>query len=141
MLWILFLGLTILAWTTNDILFKFLGKEMNYFLALFIMSLAQLLVAVPLLIYALNSGGLNSSVRGYYISGLMGVLLAAGTIFFFYTFKFGASLSIAMPIYGICSLMIGALAGVFIFKETLSPMVLAGLILGTISIILLTVKF
>jgi len=99
-----------------------------------------LLVAIPFLIYAFYSGGPSSSIRGYYICGLMGVLLAAGTIFFFYTFKFGAPLSVAMPIYGIGSLIVGALAGAFIFKEAISPTVFAGLILGTISIILLTMK-
>lgn len=140
MLWLLFLGLTILAWTFYDVLFKFLGNDINYFLALFIISLGQLIIAIPFLIYAFSAGGLNSSAKGYYISALMGVLLALGTIFFFYTFKFGAPLSVAMPVYGIGSLIVGALAGVFLFKESLSPTVLAGLILGTISIILLTAK-
>ncbi|MFA6306646.1 MAG: hypothetical protein WCV70_01895 [Patescibacteria group bacterium] len=140
MLWLLFLILTILAWTFSDVLFKFLGNEINYFLALFIISLAQLLVAIPFLIYAFYNGGVNFSAKGYYISSLTGVLLASGIIFFFYTFKFGAPLSVAMPAYGIGSLIVGALAGVFIFKESLSPTVLAGLILGTISIILLTAK-
>jgi len=140
MLWLLFLILTILAWTFYDVLFKFLGNEINYFLALFIISLGQLLVAIPFLVYAFYAGELNFSARGYYISGLMGVLLAAGTIFFFYTFKHGAPLSVAMPVYGIGSLIVGVLAGVFIFKETISPTILAGLVLGTISIVLLTVK-
>lgn len=140
MLWLLFLGLTILAWTSYDVLFKFLGNEINYFLALFIISLGQLLVAVPFLIYVFFTGGVNSSIRGYYISVLMGVLLAAGTIFFFYTFKFGAPLSVAMSVYGIGSIIVGALAGVLIFKETVSLTVLAGMILGTISIVLLTAK-
>ncbi|GEM_PF-3043626 len=140
MLWLLFLGLAILAWTFYDVFLKLLGNEMNYFLALLIVSLGQLLITIPFIIYAFSTGGLNSSARGYYISGLMGILLAMGTIFFFYTFKYGAPLSVAMPVYGIGSLIVGALAGVFIFHETLSPTVLAGLILGTVSIVLLTVK-
>ncbi|MFA5360217.1 MAG: hypothetical protein WC349_04655 [Patescibacteria group bacterium] len=140
MLWILFLGLTVLAWASYDVCYKFLGNEMNYFLALLIISIGQLLIAIPFLLYAFYSGNFNSSVKGYYISGLMGVLLAAGTIFFFYTFKYGAPLSVAMPVYGIGSLMIGVLAGVFIFHETISPTILAGLVLGAVSIVLLTVK-
>lgn len=140
MLWLLFLILATLAWTSYDVFFKFLGNEINYFLALFIISLGQLLVAIPFLIYAFYNGVPESSVRGYYISGFMGALLAAGTIFFFYTFKFGAPLSVAMPVYGIGSLIVGALAGAFIFKEAISPTVLVGLVLGTISIVLLTVK-
>jgi len=140
MLWLLFLGLAIIAWTTYDVCYKFLGNDINYFLALFIIALGQLLVAIPFLIYAFSTGGLNYSSRGYYISALMGVLLAAGTIFFFYTFKLGAPLSVAMPVYGIGSIIVGALAGVFIFKEAVSPTVLAGMILGAISIVLLTAK-
>ncbi len=140
MLWLLFLILATLAWTSYDVFFKLIGNEINYFLALFIISLGQLFIAIPFLIYAFYSGGLNSSVRGYCISGLMGVLLAAGTIFFFYTIKLGAPLSVAMPVYGIGSLIVGALAGIFIFKEAVSPTVLAGMILGTVSIILLTAK-
>ncbi len=140
MLWLIFLGLTVLVWTTYDVLFKYLGNDINYFLALFIISLGQLLVAIPFLIYAFYNGGLNFSIRGYYLSGLMGVLLAAGTIFFFYTFKFGAPLSVAMPVYGIGSIIVGAVAGVFLVKESLSLAVVAGLVLGTVSIILLTVK-
>ena len=136
----LFLGLTILVWASYDVLFKFIGNEINYFLALSIIAISQLLVAIPFIIYAFYSGSLNSSAKGYYISGLMGVLLAAGTIFFFYTFKYGAPLSVAMPVYGIGSLVVGALAGAFIFKEAISSTVLVGMILGVVSIVLLTAK-
>jgi len=140
MIWILFLGLAILAWTSYDVFLKLLGNEMNYFLALFIVSLGQILVAIPFLVNALSHGGLSSSTKGYYISILMGVLLGSGTLFFFYTFKYGAPLSVAMPVYGIGSLIVGALAGVFLFNEILSPTVIAGMILGAISIVLLTAK-
>lgn len=140
MLWLIFLGLAILAWTSYDIFFKVIGNEMNYFLALSIISICQLLVAVPFLTHAFYAGGLNYSVKGCYISLLMGVLLAAGTIFFFYAFKFGTSISVAMPVYGISSIIIGVLAGALFFKETISPMALVGLGLGAISIILLTAK-
>jgi len=140
MLWLLFLGLTTLAWTAPDIIFKLLGNQMNYFLALFIIAISQVVIAIPFLIYAMSTGELTSSVKGYYLSASIGVFLAFGSIFFFYTFKYGTPLSIAMPVYGIGSLIVGALAGVFIFKESLSPMVLVGLVLGTISIVLLTIK-
>jgi drug/metabolite transporter (DMT)-like permease len=139
MLWLLFLGFTIVAWTVNDVFFKLLGNQMNYFLALFIIALSQLVVAIPFLVYAMSRGELDYSAKGFYISGLIGVSLALGTIFFFYTFKFGAPLSVAMSVYGIGSIIVGALAGVFIFKEVISPTVLVGMVLGAVSIILLTV--
>lgn len=140
MIWLLFLGLTVIAWTVNDIFFKLLGSQINYFLALFIMALSQLLITVPFLIYAMSAGELNYSTKGYYISILIGVLSVVGAISFFYTFKLGAPLSVAMSVYGIGSILVGALAGAIFFKEAITPMILAGMILGSISIILLTAK-
>jgi len=140
MLWILFLGLTVLAWGINDVFFKVLGNSMNYFLAVLIMGALQVIMFVPFIIYVYYSGELNYTIKGFFISALMGILLGLGTIFFFYAFKYGAPLSVAMPVYGIGSLIIGVLAGVFIFHETISPTILAGLVLGAVSIVLLTVK-
>jgi len=140
MIWLLFLGLTILAWSAYDILFKVLGNGMNYFLALFFIGLFQVVAALPFIIYGYYAGELNFTSKGFYVSALMGILLGAGTIFFFYTFKYGAPFSVALPAYGVGALSIGALAGALLFKEVITPMVLAGMVLGTISIVLLTVK-
>ncbi len=140
MLWVLFLGLATLVWAANDIFFKLIGNQINYFLALFVAAVSQIIIVIPFVVYAMSTGSLNHSARGYGISALIGILLGSGTIFFFYAFKYGAPLSVAMPVEGIGLILAGALAGVFLFNETLSPMVLAGMILGAISIILLTVK-
>ena len=140
MLWILFLGLATLVWAANDIFFKLIGNQINYFLALFIAAVSQVIIVTPFLIYVMSTGGLNHSIRGYGISALIGLLLGSGTIFFFYAFKYGAPLSVAMPVEGIGLILAGALAGVFLFNETLSPTVIAGMILGAISIVLLTAK-
>lgn len=140
MLWILFLGLATFVWAANDIFFKVIGNQINYFLALLVAAVSQVIIVIPFVIYAMSTGQLNHSIKGYGISVLIGLLLGSGTIFFFYAFKYGAPLSVAMPVYGIGSLIIGVLAGVFIFHETISPTILAGLVLGTISIVLLTVK-
>lgn len=140
MLWLLFLGLTILTWSAYDILFKVLGDGFNYFLALFFIGLFQVVVALPFIFYSYSAGELNYSSKGFYISALMGILLGAGTIFFFYTFKYGAPFSVALPAYGVGALLAGALAGALLFNEILTPTVLAGMVLGVISIILLTAK-
>lgn len=140
MIWLLFLGLAILTWSFYDIFSKVLGLSVNYFLALLIIGFIQMVVALPFIIYAYYHGGLNYTFKGFGISALMGILLGSGTIFFFYTFKSGAPLSVAMSAYGIGSLLIGALAGVLFFKEAITPTILAGMVLGVISIILLTVK-
>ena len=140
MMWLLFLGFAIIAWGAYDIFFKVLGSSMNYFLALFIIGLLQAVIALPFIIYSYYTEGLSYTNKGFYISALMGVLLGAGTIFFFYTFKSGAPLSVAMSAYGVGSILIGALAGVLFFKEALTPMILAGMVFGAISIILMTAK-
>ena len=90
MLWIIFLGLATLVWAANDIFFKLLGNQMNYFLALFVAAVSQVIIVAPFLIYAISNGQLNHSARGYGISALIGLLLGSGTIFFFYAFKYGA---------------------------------------------------
>ena len=140
MMWLLFLGLTILTWSAYDILFKVLGDGMNYFLALFFIGLFQVIVALPFVIYSYSAGELNYTAKGFYLSALMGILLAAGTIFFFYTFKYGAPFSVALPAYGVGALLIGSLAGILLFKEVITPTVFVGMIFGIASIILLTVK-
>jgi drug/metabolite transporter (DMT)-like permease len=140
MLWLLFLLLTIVTWGSYNLFFKSLGTEINYFLALLIIGILQVTVALPFVIYYHHIGELVVSVRGYGLSALMGLLLGLGTIFFFYTFRFGASASIAIPVYGIGALLIGAVVGILVFNEAFNMRIGAGFALGIVSIILLTVK-
>lgn len=138
--WILFLFLTIITWGTYNLFFKGLGTEINYFLALLIIGILQILVALPFVLYSYLHEGLNYSIKGLGLSAMMGILLGLGTVFFFYTFKYGASASIAIPIYGIGALLIGAIGGILIFKETFNLRIAFGFALGIASIILLTLK-
>ena len=140
MLWILFLVLTIVTWGTYNLFFKGLETHINYFLALLVIGLCQVLIAIPFVIYEYTQGGLTSSMKGVGLSAIMGILLGLGTVFFFYTFKYGASASIAIPVYGIGALLIGAIGGILIFKETLNLRIAFGFALGIASIILLTIK-
>lgn len=71
-------------------------------------------------------------------SAIMGLLLAAGTIFFFYTFKFGAASSIAISSYALGALVVGVLGGILFFNESINLRIGIGLALGVISIIVLT---
>lgn len=140
MIWLLFLFLATVCWTVYDILFKAVGNSTNYFLSLFIIGFFQMILAAPFIIYAYYTGSLNYSGRGIYLSALMGALLGIGTIFFFYVFKSGTPLAVALPVYYVGSLLIATAAGLLVFKETLTPMIFAGLVLGVISIILLAAK-
>ena len=140
MLWLLFLILTIVAWGTYNLFFKGLGGDMNAFLALLVIGICQILVAIPFVLYYYFSGNLAYTMRGYGLSAIMGVLLGLGTVFFFYTFKYGAPASIAIPIYGVGALLIGAIGGILIFKETFNLRIAIGFALGIASIVLLTIK-
>lgn len=140
MLWLFFVALTIIAWGSYHLLFKLMGNEMNTFLALSIIGIFQVLIATPFVLYYYFSGDLAYSMRGLGFSAIMGVLVGLGTVFFFYTFKHGASASIAIPIYGVGALLIGAIGGILIFKETLNFRIASGFALGIVSIVLLTVK-
>lgn len=140
MWWILFLFLTIITWGTYNLFFKGIGNEINYFLALLVIGILQVLIALPFVLYSHFSENLAYSAKGLGLSVLMGILLGLGTIFFFYTFKYGASASIAIPVYGIGALLLGAIGGILIFKETLNLRIAFGFALGIASIILLTIK-
>jgi drug/metabolite transporter (DMT)-like permease len=139
MLWLLFLILSIVVWGSYDVFFKVTGQK-NPFLALLFIAVFQVIVALPLVLYFRNEYGTSAPAKEYALWALMGVLLALGTVFFFYTFKYGANASIAIPAYGIGTLLIGTVAGLLFFKEPFSPQLGAGLALGVVSIILLTFK-
>ena len=113
---------------------------MNYFLVLLIIGICHVLVAIPFVIYYNLSDKLFYSTTGCLMALLMGGLLISGAILFFYTFKFGAPATIAIPVYGIGALIIGAIGGILIFKEILTIKMIFGFIFGVLSIILLTIK-
>ena len=71
-------------------------------------------------------------------SAIIGILLAEGAIFFFYTFKFGATSSVAISSYAIGALVVGVLGGILFFNESINLRIGIGLALGVISIIVLT---
>jgi len=140
MLWILFLFFTILFWGIYNLFFKAIENQINYFLALLIIGIFQIIVAIPFVLYYYSNSSLAYSIKGYGLSAIMGILLGLGTVSFFYTFRYGASASIAIPIYGVGALMIGAVGGILIFKETLNIKTALGFAFGIVSIILLTIK-
>ena len=137
MLWLLFALLTTLTWGIYDLLAKPMEENMNYFFALFIIGLLQVIIAVPFVIYAHYNGGLDYNSKGFLISSIMGILLGLGTVFFFYTFQYGGKASVAIPVYSIGVLIIGAMGGILFFKEAIDIKMILGFIAGIVSIVLL----
>jgi len=138
MVWIIFLILTIVLWGTYNLFFKAMGSEMNYFLALMFIGIAQFSLSIPFVFNSYINNNLDYSYKWIVFSLIMGILLGLGTIAFFYTFKFGANTSIAIPIYSVGALLLGVIGGLMIFHENLNIQIIIGIILGVISIILLT---
>jgi len=138
--WIIFLFITILTWGSYNLFFKVIEKDINYFLALLIISITGGIISIPFIISASHSANLNFSSKGYWLAIIMGVLLGVGTVTFFYAFKHGASTSIAVPAYAIGALIIGVVGGVLFFHEAINIRIIIGLILGLISIFLMTYK-
>lgn len=136
-LWVIFLLLTILTWGSYNLFFKALEGQVNYFVIVAVIGLAQVLIALPFIYFSTD---VPSSLKNYFLPVVMGLLLAAGTIFFFYTFKFGANASIAIPAYALGALLIGVIGGLVIFNEAIDFRVGIGLVLGLLSIILLITR-
>ena len=140
MLWLIFLLLTTVSWAVYDLFFKAIDNNMNFFLALLIIGIFQVILALPFVVYDSYNGTLEYTAKGQIVSAIMGILLGLGTIFFFYAFKYGANVSVAIPFYGVGALLIGVLGGVLIFKETISPKLAIGFVFGIMSIILLSIE-
>lgn len=140
MLWLIFLILTTISWAVYDLFFKAIENDMNFFLALLLIGIFQVVLALPFVVYDSYNGTLEYTTKGQIISAVMGILLGLGTIFFFYAFKYGANVSVAIPFYGVGALLIGAIGGVLIFKETINLKIAIGFVFGILSMILLTIE-
>ncbi len=97
--------------------------------------------ALTILVYLawLRFGGTwnqTASSPGVYYSVLTGICVGVGTILFFLLFQKGGPLSaVPMILAGGAALM--AVVGIFVFRETASPMRLLGIILSLVGLFLL----
>jgi uncharacterized membrane protein len=136
--WVVFAAITLVTWGLYDFLFKVAEDHINTFLAVMIISGVQAIVVSPFLYNAYASGSISASSRGVLLSGIMGLLVATGTVTFFYAFEKGAPTSLATPAVLIGSFLIVAVLGILYLGEPFTIKKGAGLILGAISILLLT---
>ena len=140
MLWLLFLILGILTGGLYNLFFKVVGKEIHFTLALLIVSVMGCIIALPLVLYYNFTNELVFSTKGCVASAIMGVSLALGILFFVLSFKFGAPLSIAIPVYSISILLMSAGVGVLIYNEPFNLRYVIAVMMGISSIVLLTAK-
>lgn len=139
MIWVIYLLITILCWGSYNLFFKALEGQINPFLALTMIGIAEAVVCIPFLFKDyLHSSSIIFSTKTILMTIFMGLLLSIGTVSFFQAFKIGASTSIAVPAFAIGAMIIGAIGGILFFHESISFNVILGLIFGTIGIILIT---
>jgi len=136
--WVVFAAITLVTWGLYDFLFKVAEDHINTFLAVLIISGVQAVVVSPFLYNAYASGSLAVSNKGVLLSGIMGLLVATGTVTFFYAFKRGAPTSLATPAVLIGSFLIVAVLGISYLGEPFTMKKGVGLVLGAFSILLLT---
>ena len=94
---------------------------------------------IPLVIYMLYKSNSNTktTTSGLIYSVLAGVAIAAFSIILVNLFARAENVSFILPaIYG-GTVILCSLAGIFIFKESLSPVGIAGVVLSSVGIVLL----
>lgn len=94
---------------------------------------------IPLTIYLVVKSKSNTSTsdEGIVYSVLAGISIAAFSIILVNIFERAENVSFVLPaIYG-GTVVLGSIAGVFVFKETLTPLALGGIILVTIGLSML----
>src|SRR3989344_1467887 len=135
--WMFFLAFTILFWGSMNLFFKGAEGQINQSFFLFLMGLALATASLPFVLSVFFKNELIYSLKWVFLSSFMGILFACGAVFFFLTFEYGASSSIAIPIFGIGALIVGAFGSLLIYHESLSIKAVAGMVLGIVSILLL----
>lgn len=94
---------------------------------------------IPLLIYLMyrSKSSVETTKSGLVYSVLAGVSIAAFSIILVNLFARSENVSFVLPaIYG-GTIVLGSLAGIFVFKESLSPVGIVGVLLASVGICLL----
>ena len=96
-------------------------------------------VALVLLIYFFYSGAHSEAkADSYFFAAMLGLIFCISTIASFAAMKDGP-IGVVVPIFSL-NLVLVAIAGVIIFRESITVYKLAGILLGVISIFLLTIE-
>lgn len=129
--------LAIILYTAFDLFVAKAGGKINDNLAATIFN--GLGAIIPLIIYLAVKSKSNTATtnEGVIYSVLAGISIAAFSIILVNIFARAENVSFVLPaIYG-GTVVLGAIAGVFIFKESLTPLALGGVVLVTIGLSML----
>jgi len=140
-MWLIYALLTIISYSLFDLfLKKTSGKIDDYIATLLINTIA---VVPPLLFFLfLKMSGKNMSVsrEGVLFAIVSGLFVGLASIAFIKMFSSGGNLSIGSPIVRIGMVVLAAVFGVLILKETLSVRQIIGIIISVFGLSLLIFK-
>ncbi|TSC94889.1 MAG: hypothetical protein Athens101428_95 [Candidatus Berkelbacteria bacterium Athens1014_28] len=140
MTWQIYLFLTILFWGGYNISYRFTTNKIDFALLLFIVGIVHALTAIPWAVSGyMKKGFILHSDSGISIAILMGVFMTLGGIAFTRAFSLGIPVSVATPGYSVGVILLSAITGI-VLGESLTLQWVVGMIMGIVSVYLLTIK-
>ena len=136
--WFIYAVWAAVLYGLHQIFTKLAADKIGDGLGAFVVEASAALTILPYLAYLRFSGNWNqtSSSPGVLYSVLTGICVGVGTIMFFVLFQKGGPLSaVPMILAGGAALM--AVAGIFFFKEPVSPVRLVGIAMALVGLFLL----
>ena len=136
--WFWYALVAAILYGAHQIFTKLASDRISDGLGGFVVEATAALTIVLYLLYLRFSGRWNqvATTVGVHYSILTGICVGAGTIAFFLLFQKGGPLSAVPAILAVGAAMM-ALAGIFFFKETASPLRLLGVVLSIVGLLLL----
>lgn len=136
----IFVALTALSYVLHSVMVKYSAGKIDPYTGIFIWSCGAFLVGICTLLYARLNGLSVASLSASGISFLViaGCAIAVGSLGYLLAFQKGVDFSFATPLVNISVVMGGLVFGLLLFGEAITPMRVAGVALGALSIVLLT---
>ncbi len=139
MSWGFLIFLTILFWGLYDVMYEKISSLLTPMLSFLFIAILQVII-FGLGYFFLEKGVERTIINKLPILLLAAILLSGGNLAFFYAFKSGASISVAIPAVTIGIAILGAFWGIFVAKESLTLSLVVGLILSTAGIYFIGLK-
>lgn len=136
---VIFVFIAAFTYVLHSFCVKASSGKIDVLSGMFFWALGGLVVGGACLLYGkISSETINITPTGAGLLTLAGACIAGGTTSFLLAYKNNVDYSFAAPLVNISVVTAGLVLGWLIFKETISPARIAGVILGIASIILLT---
>lgn len=136
---VFFVFLAALTYVSHSVTVKFSSGKIDVYSGIFFWSLGALFIGVASFLYGkFFAGTTNITLSGGALLAAAGALICTGSLSFLLAYERNVEYSFAAPLVNISVVTAGLVFGLLLFKEDISVMRVAGLVLGCISIFLLT---